>query len=98
MERDGGPSAVRKRGRCARCDRRGGGSLSGLGRSGERAAQVTGPISGGRRNRIFGAPAGDLAAPGYVEEEYLLSCAAASHAGVGAQTPHGRWEPKPDER
>src|SRR3546814_11108948 len=33
MERDGGPSAVRKRGRCARCDRRGGGSLSGLGRS-----------------------------------------------------------------
>src|SRR3546814_9906957 len=98
MEREGGPSAVRKRGRCARCDRRGGGSLSGLGRSGERAAQVTGPISGGRRNRIFGAHAGDLAAHGYVEEEYLLSGAAARYAVIGAQTPDGRWTLKPGER
>src|SRR3546814_17990452 len=67
-----------------------GGAFPVWGEARERAAQVTGPISGGRGNRIFGAPAGDLAAHGYVEEESLLSGAAARYAVIGAQPPIGR--------
>jgi hypothetical protein len=62
------------------------------------AAHVEGPITDGRRNRIFGAHADDLAAHGYVEEEYFISGTAESYAPVGTLGPDGLWTVAPAER
>lgn len=59
------------------------------------AVQVEGPIAGGRRNRIFGAHADDLAAHGYIEEEYFLSGTAESYTPVGTLGPDGLWTVAP---
>src|SRR3546814_20525739 len=40
----------------------------------------------------------DVCSSDLVEEEYLLSGAAARYAVIGAQTPDGRWTLKPGER
>lgn len=65
------------------------------GKAKKRPAQVTGPVSGGRRNRIFGAHADDLAAHGYVEEEYFVTGIAEAYAPVGTLGPDGVWTVAP---
>jgi hypothetical protein len=62
------------------------------------ATTVEGPIRGGRRGKIHGAFAGDdLAAHGYVEEEYFVSGVARSFKPVGALGEDGRWKVVPDQ-
>lgn len=69
---------------------------------GARAAEGAGamlrrmPVAG--RGRIFGTTLDDLAAHGYVEEEYLLSGEAGRYAVAGTRTPDGRWVLVPGER
>ena len=56
---------------------------------------VTGPVTGGRRGRLFGAYFGDISRRGYVEEEYFVSGEAQRHQPVGSLTADGRWTFKP---
>jgi hypothetical protein len=59
---------------------------------------VTGPITGGTHGRPFGTSVADLAAAGYVEEEYFLDGEATGYRfapGAGL-TLDGRWDVVPD--
>jgi hypothetical protein len=61
------------------------------------AATFEGPLSGGRHGRPWGSPLVDLAAVGYVEEEWLLAGEAVTYdfaAGAGP-SPDGRWDVEP---
>lgn len=53
---------------------------------------VSGPVTGGRFNRPFGAFLGDLAEMDYVEEEYFLSGDAERYQPAGALGPDGKWK------
>jgi hypothetical protein len=55
------------------------------------ATTVEGPITGGSHGWPFGATAADLAAAGYVEEEYFVSGEAPRYAPVGELGIDGRW-------
>lgn len=59
-----------------------------------RLPMVTGPITGGRRGRPFGSAFRDLAAAGYVEEEYFIEGRAARYRLAGGADPafDGRWD------
>lgn len=58
---------------------------------------VEGPVTGGQRGHIFGGFVGDdLAAHGYVEDEYFVSGVAQCYAPVGDLNPDGRWCVKRD--
>ncbi|AMU92018.1 hypothetical protein ATM17_23680 [Sphingopyxis macrogoltabida] len=48
-------------------------------------------MTGGQRGQIFGAHADDLAAHGYVEEEYFIAGTADAYAPVGTLGPDGVW-------
>jgi hypothetical protein len=61
-----------------------------------RAALRPMPVAG--RGRVFGTTLDDLAARGYVEDEYLLSGEAERYDVAGAPTPDGRWRLTPGER
>lgn len=69
---------------------------------GARAAEHAGaglrlmPVVG--RGRIFGTTLTDLAARGYVEEEYLLSGEAERYGVAGVLNPDGKWTLTPGER
>lgn len=56
---------------------------------------VEGPVTGGTRNRIFGAHAEDLATHAYVEEEYFLSGMAESYTPGGDLRSDGVWTVRP---
>ncbi|HMO75714.1 MAG TPA: alpha/beta hydrolase domain-containing protein [Sphingopyxis sp.] len=62
------------------------------------ATKVEGPVTGGERGTIHGAYFGDLAAHGYVEEEYFVSGTAQSFRPVGELSKDGRWTVAPDAR
>lgn len=55
------------------------------------SSRIEGPITGGQRNRIFGAHADDLTAHGYVEEEYFVAGSADAYAPIGTLGPDGIW-------
>jgi len=58
-------------------------------------AHVEGPKTGGKRRRIFGAHADNLAAQDYVEEEYFIEGIADAYAPVGTLGPDGIWTVAP---
>lgn len=60
--------------------------------------KVEGPVAGGKRGHIYGAFHGDMAAQGYIEEEYFVSGSAQSFKPVGELTKDGRWRVVPDAR
>jgi len=62
------------------------------------SSRIQGPITGGQRKRIFGAHADDLAAHGYVEEEYFVAGTADAYAPVGTLGPDGIWTVTPAKR
>ncbi|HEX5586865.1 MAG TPA: alpha/beta hydrolase domain-containing protein [Acidimicrobiia bacterium] len=57
---------------------------------------VTGPITGGTHGWPFGAATIDLAAQGYVEEEYFLAGDATRYRPVGELGTDGRWAVEAD--
>jgi hypothetical protein len=58
--------------------------------------QLDGPITGGRRGHAFGAATVDLAAHGFVEEEYFFAGEAARFAlADGTRGADGRWAARP---
>lgn len=62
------------------------------------SARVEGPVTGGKRGQIHGGFFGDdLAAHGYVEEEYFVSGTATSYKPVGDLTPDGLWTVTPEK-
>src|SRR3546814_17691338 len=60
--------------------------------------RVEGPVAGGRRGAIYGAFHGDMAAHGYIEEEYFVAGTAQSFRPVGELGRDGRWQVVPDRR
>lgn len=60
--------------------------------------KVEGPVAGGKRGHIYGAFHGDMAAHGYIEEEYFVSGSAQSFKPVGELTKDGRWRVVPYAR
>jgi len=60
--------------------------------------RVEGPVAGGRRGAIYGAFHGDMAAQGYIEEEYFVAGTAQSFRPVGELGRDGRWQVVPDRR
>lgn len=61
-------------------------------------ATIEGPVTGGSRGNVYGGFAGDdLAAHGYVEEEYFVSGVAQSYKPVGELSADGRWKVVPDQ-
>ncbi|HMO75712.1 MAG TPA: alpha/beta hydrolase domain-containing protein [Sphingopyxis sp.] len=73
------------------------GRVQAMARSRVPAVHVEAPPAGAK-GRIFGAHAEDLAAQGYVEEEYFVSGTATSYAPVGALGPDGVWTVAPDRQ
>lgn len=57
--------------------------------------KVSGPVTGGTRGYPFSAYVGDIARPGYVEEEFFLEGTGTQYDQVGELTPDGRWEVTP---
>jgi len=55
------------------------------------AGRITGPVTGGRHGRPFGAFLGDPGEQGYVEEEYFLSGDARGFVPSGELGADGRW-------
>lgn len=74
------------------------GAVSAAAKAPAAATRVEGPITGGKRGRIYGAFYGDMAAHGYVEEEYFVSGIAQSYKPVGDLAKDGRWKVVPDAR
>src|SRR4051812_37971612 len=64
-----------------------------------RSTGLTGPVTGGSRGRPWSRPQADLAARGYVMEEFFLDGMAASYRPrPGAEFGHdGRWEAERDD-
>ena len=62
---------------------------------GGRVPVLTGPISGGSKGWIFGAYPDDVAALGYVEEEYFIEGVATRYRPVGALGDDGKWTVEP---
>lgn len=62
-------------------------------------AHVTGPVTGGSKGWVFGGTTVDLAAQGYVEEEFFLEGTATRYRIVGGAEParDGRWDVEPVE-
>ena len=56
-----------------------------------RRPTVEGPVTGGKGRAAMGAGSFDLAAVGYVEEEFFLSGEAASYTADGDLGPDGAW-------
>ena len=62
-------------------------------------ATVSGPVTGGRRDRPFNAMSRTLAeAHGYVEEEFFVSGEATAYETSGSPTADGRWSVRPTTR
>lgn len=57
---------------------------------------ITGPVSGGKGAVVLGPGGSDLAAVGYVQDEYFVSGTASSFAAKGALTSDGEWNVAPD--
>jgi hypothetical protein len=57
---------------------------------------ITGPITGGRREYPFAAYADDLGALGYVEEEFFIEGEATRYRPVRELTPDGKWAVEPN--
>jgi hypothetical protein len=58
-------------------------------------ADVTGPVTGGRRGRPFSLPPVDLDHHGYIAEEFFLEGEAHSYRRVGERGIDGRWDAVP---
>lgn len=59
---------------------------------------VTGPVTGGTKNRPWSLPQADLDSRGYVAEEYLLEGTARSYRlADGELTPDGKWTAEPKD-
>ena len=78
------------------------GAMLGVAGIGARAAEATmptlRPMPAAGRGRVFGTTLDDLAALGYVEDEFLLGGEAERYAAEGALTPDGKWTLVPGER
>ncbi|MEZ5707960.1 MAG: alpha/beta hydrolase domain-containing protein [Blastomonas sp.] len=78
-------------------------AMSAMGKYGEAfaspspATNISGPINKGQRGHIFGGHTEDLAAHGYIEEEYLVSGTAQSFRPVGTLSSDGRWTLSPHD-
>jgi Alpha/beta hydrolase domain len=59
------------------------------------ALRIEGPVTGGRWGRPFGATLVDLAAEGYVEEEWFFEGSAPRYRPVGSLGDDGRWSVEP---
>jgi hypothetical protein len=59
------------------------------------ATTVSGPITGGRNNRPFGATTVDLQGLGYIEEEYFVEGSAPRYRTVGELGQDGHWSVEP---
>lgn len=60
-----------------------------------RTVKVTGPIRGGKRGWPFFAATANLAAMGYMEEEYFVEGVATRYRPVGELTDDGKWTIEP---
>ena len=60
----------------------------------ESAARITGPIRGGAHGFPFASTVLDLAAAGYVEEEFFVEGSASGYASDGELAPNGSWTVK----
>jgi hypothetical protein len=60
--------------------------------------ELTGPVSGGAHRRPFASSLADLAAAGYVEEEYFFSGTATSYTFSAHAAPDGLWTVAPADR
>lgn len=58
---------------------------------------VDGPITGGEGKAVLAQGAPDLAAKGYVEEEFFVSGTASSYTSAAPLTSDGQWTVEPDE-
>lgn len=58
---------------------------------------VDGPITGGAGEAVLAQGAPDLAAKGYVEEEFFVSGTASSYTSAEPLTSDGQWAVEPDE-
>src|ERR1700744_5562684 len=58
---------------------------------------VSGPVSGGMHGRPFGTSLADLAASGYVEEEYFIAGSAPAYASAKPLTVDGAWTVAPTD-
>lgn len=67
-------------------------------RAADGAAAMLRPMPAAGRGKIFGTTLDDLAALGYVEDEYLLAGEAERYAAAGALTPDGKWTMVAGER
>lgn len=67
-------------------------------RAAEAAMPTLRPMPTAGRGKIFGTTLDDLAALGYIEDEYLLEGEAERYAIEGALTPDGKWTLTPGER
>jgi hypothetical protein len=56
---------------------------------------ITGPVSGGKGAVVLGPGGSDLAAVGYVQEEYFVSGTASSFTAEGDLTSDGKWTATP---
>jgi hypothetical protein len=61
------------------------------------AARLSGPITGGQYSPPAAMHAHDLAAAGYVEEEFFAAGTATSYAADGTLSVDGRWSVHPDQ-
>ncbi len=59
------------------------------------APRVVGPVAGGAHGAAFSATAIDLAAAGYVEQEFFVEGSARSYAPAAELAPDGRWQVEP---
>lgn len=58
---------------------------------------VEGPVTGGEGKAVLAQGVPDLAAAGYVEEEFFVSGTASSYTSAEPLTSDGRWTVEPDE-
>ena len=56
---------------------------------------VEGPITGGAGNVVLAAPVLDLAAVGYVQDEFFIAGTASAYASATPLTPDGMWKVEP---
>lgn len=61
------------------------------------AVTVDGPVTGGAGEAVLAQGVPDLAAAGYVEEEFFVSGTASSYTSAEPLTSDGRWTVEPDE-